>query len=77
MINPLRFEHKVALVTGAASGIGAAAAKAFAKEGAAVVCTDINFDGVKSIVAARLKPQAGKRLLINWMLPVKPITRRQ
>jgi len=37
-----RFEGKVALVTAAADGIGAATAQAFASEGAAVVLADIN-----------------------------------
>lgn len=38
----LSFENKVALVTGAASGMGLAAAQAFAAEGAAVALADIN-----------------------------------
>jgi NAD(P)-dependent dehydrogenase (short-subunit alcohol dehydrogenase family) len=36
------FENKVALVTGAASGIGLATAKAFAQAGASVVLADVN-----------------------------------
>lgn len=36
------FENKVALVTGAASGIGLATAKAFAQAGAAVALVDVN-----------------------------------
>src|SRR2546430_12566474 len=36
------FEDKVALVTGAASGMGLAAAQAFAAQGAAVVLADVN-----------------------------------
>jgi len=38
----LSFENKVALVTGAGSGMGLAAARAFAAEGAAVALADIN-----------------------------------
>lgn len=38
----LSFENKVALVTGAASGMGLAAAQAFAAEGATVVLADVN-----------------------------------
>ncbi|MFI5296585.1 MAG: SDR family NAD(P)-dependent oxidoreductase [Polyangiales bacterium] len=41
-----RFEKKVALVTGAASGIGLATAERLAREGASVVCIDVNEAGV-------------------------------
>jgi NAD(P)-dependent dehydrogenase (short-subunit alcohol dehydrogenase family) len=45
------FENKVALVTGAASGIGLATAKAFAGAGAAVALADINDAAVRSATA--------------------------
>lgn len=43
----MRLEGKVALVTGAASGIGLASARRFAAEGAAVVCADLDGDGAE------------------------------
>jgi NAD(P)-dependent dehydrogenase (short-subunit alcohol dehydrogenase family) len=48
-----RFEGKVAIVTGGASGIGRGVAEAFAKEGAkVVVATDSNLKGAEETVAA-------------------------
>jgi NAD(P)-dependent dehydrogenase (short-subunit alcohol dehydrogenase family) len=46
------FDGKVALVTGAASGMGLATAKAFAKAGASVALADVNRDGVEAAAAA-------------------------
>lgn len=40
--------HKVAIVTGAASGIGAATAAALAEAGASVVLADINLEGAQA-----------------------------
>jgi NAD(P)-dependent dehydrogenase (short-subunit alcohol dehydrogenase family) len=47
MNNPLDFTGKVALVTGAAAGMGLATARAFADAGAAVVLADFKEEAVK------------------------------
>ena len=44
----ISFENKVALITGAASGLGLATAKAFAESGAAVVVADWNEKAARS-----------------------------
>lgn len=45
----MRLKDKIAIVTGAASGIGKATATTFAKEGAAVMCADINGEGAEAV----------------------------
>jgi NAD(P)-dependent dehydrogenase (short-subunit alcohol dehydrogenase family) len=45
-----QFESKVAIVTGAASGIGRASARLFAREGARVVVADVDTDGGEATV---------------------------
>jgi 3-oxoacyl-[acyl-carrier protein] reductase len=47
---PDYFHGKTIVITGAASGIGRATAQIFAREGANVVCADINEKGVKETV---------------------------
>ena len=46
----MRLKDKVALITGAGAGIGAAGAKAFAREGAKVAVADLNDEAGKSCV---------------------------
>src|SRR6516164_10668062 len=49
---PDYFAGKTILITGAASGIGRATALIFAREGANVVCADINEQGARETAAA-------------------------
>jgi 3alpha(or 20beta)-hydroxysteroid dehydrogenase len=51
-----RLDGRVAIITGAAGGIGAAAARAFAAEGALLMLTDADADG-----AGRLAAELGER----------------
>jgi len=60
----MSFEGKVALVTGAASGIGLATAKAFAEAGASVALADWNEDAVRA-ASDELTAQGHKALAIR------------
>jgi rhamnulose-1-phosphate aldolase/alcohol dehydrogenase len=57
---PGELEGRVALVTGAASGIGRAAARGLARAGAHVVVADLNLDGAE-LVAGELSETHGSR----------------
>ena len=60
----ISYENKVALVTGAGSGLGLATAKAFAESGASVVLADWNEEAVRS-AAKKLAAQGHKTLAIH------------
>lgn len=60
----MRFKDKVALVTGAGSGIGAATALAFAREGAAVAACDVNEEGLAKVVA-EINGSGGKAIAVK------------
>ncbi len=60
----ISFENKVALVTGAASGLGLATAKAFAESGASVALADWNEKAVRA-AAEELTGQGHKALAIH------------
>src|SRR2546428_13688222 len=58
---PDYFVGKTIIITGAASGIGKATALIFAREGANVVCADINEDGARE-TAGQVTAHGGKAL---------------
>ena len=59
-----RLEGKVCIVTGAAKGIGQAIAERYAKEGAKVVVTDVNEDGMNA-VASGIQSSGGVALTVK------------
>jgi len=61
MHNPFDYRGKVALLTGAATGMGLATARAFAEEGAAVVLADYQEEAVKA--AAQQLISAGHKAI--------------
>jgi NAD(P)-dependent dehydrogenase (short-subunit alcohol dehydrogenase family) len=65
----MRLENKVAVITGAGSGIGKETALLFAKEGAKVVVADMNESAGEETVAEIRKN--GEGFLLNWMYPTE------
>jgi len=60
----MRLQGKIAVITGAGTGIGKTTALRFAKEGAKVVVTDINLENVKK-TAAEIQQSGGEALVLH------------
>ncbi|MFS0874811.1 SDR family NAD(P)-dependent oxidoreductase [Solibacillus isronensis] len=60
----MRLQNKVAIITGAASGMGQGEAIRFAKEGAKVVVADLNLEGAKA-VAEEIKAAGGEAIAVQ------------
>lgn len=69
-VNKMRLAGKVAVITGAGSGMGEAEALMFAKEGAKVVATDINFEAVEAVVA-QIKEAGGEAIAFKHNVATK------
>ena len=59
----MRLKDKIALVTGAAGGIGSATVKRFAEEGAIVILSDINEEGCNEVLK-EIEEKGGKGSII-------------
>jgi NAD(P)-dependent dehydrogenase (short-subunit alcohol dehydrogenase family) len=66
-----RVADKVALVTGAAAGIGRAAALALAREGAHVVATDVDAEGAEA-VASEIRRTNGGAIAVKHEVSQEP-----
>ncbi|HKX79519.1 MAG TPA: SDR family NAD(P)-dependent oxidoreductase [Novosphingobium sp.] len=60
----MRLENKVAIITGAAGGIGAATASKLASEGAMIVATDVQFERVEAVADA-IRSTGGRALAVQ------------
>jgi 3-oxoacyl-[acyl-carrier protein] reductase len=60
----MKLENRVALITGAGSGIGRATAALFAREGARVAAVDVNEDGAKQ-TAQQIERDGGHALALR------------
>jgi hypothetical protein len=72
--DPKEFADKVAVVTGAASGIGRASALAFAARGAKVVVSDVQVDGGEATVA-KIKKSGGDAMFVRADVSVRALAR--
>ncbi|KAG2870582.1 hypothetical protein PC115_g25079, partial [Phytophthora cactorum] len=59
-----RLSGKVAVITGAGSGMGAEQARLFAKEGAKVVGADMNMEGLQNIID-EIKASGGDAIAVK------------
>ena len=64
-----RLKHKVAIVTGAAQGIGRAIASRLADEGAKVALADIQFDSAKR-AASEICNSGAAAIAVAFVIPL-------
>lgn len=67
-----RLGNKVAILSGAASGMGAAEARLFAREGARVIAADIQNDALRSL-AEEINEEIGGEVVVPLRLDVRAV----
>ena len=76
IIESMRLDGKAIYVTGAASGIGKAAATAFAEAGADVAIVDINLEGAEKVAKEIAEATGSKTIAIQCDVAVSIYTAR-
>jgi len=66
-----RFKGKIAVVTGGASGIGAAIVRRLAQEGAAVAVSDLNADSARKL-ADEVQKGGGRAIAVRLTSATRP-----
>jgi NAD(P)-dependent dehydrogenase (short-subunit alcohol dehydrogenase family) len=66
----MRLENKVAVITGAASGMGKAIAELYAKEGAKVIISDLNLQGAEEVASA-ITANGGEAIAVKTNVAVE------
>lgn len=64
----MKLQNKVVIVTGAGSGIGRAIAVLFAQEGAKVVASDMNVEGIDNSAALSLKVDVSRQTEVDNLI---------
>ena len=68
-----RLAGKTALLTAAAAGIGRATAEAFQREGARVIATDIDVDGLAGLDAEKRKLDVRSSEAVEALAQIMPV----